>query len=237
MSANLYDLLSDSIPNDHCKQTSGAQIMRAQVEKGFRPAEVLDFGCGDGRTIDFFRNLLPETRWTGIDIASSPEVNERRRTDGEFITYDGYEFPLPDSSYELIYSYQVLEHVHKPDVAFREIARVLKPGGLFVGQTSQFEPYHSFSMWNFTVYGFKRLVEDAGLILTELRPSIDGFTMMERTYKGRPPEYSKYFSSESPKNVEIETNARRQLKGRRIINYRKLVFCGQFSFVCQRPKE
>jgi SAM-dependent methyltransferase len=232
--AFLANLLGDAIPNDHCRQTSASQCMRALVEKGFRPDNVLDFGCGDGRSIDLFRELLPETRWSGIDIASSPEVDERKRVDGEFITYNGYELPLPDENYECVYTYQVLEHVHKPDVAIKEIARVLKRGGLFVGQTSQFEPYHSFSFWNFTVYGFKRLVEDAGLVLRELRPGIDGFTLMERAFRDRSPEFNKYFSSESPRNAEIESVLLEEKKSPRGINYQKLHFCGQFSFVVQK---
>ena len=151
--------------------------------------------------------------------------------DGRFVTYDGYELPFPDRSFPLVYSYQVLEHVRKPELALREVARVLEPDGLFIGQTSQFEPYHSYSLWNFTVYGFKRILEDAGLQLAELRPGIDGFTLMRRTYEGRPPEMSKYFSQESPVNEEIE----RAAEGKRVAirNYRKLLFCGQFIFVAR----
>ncbi|WP_244816421.1 class I SAM-dependent methyltransferase [Caballeronia sp. Lep1P3] len=134
--AYLANLLGDAIPSDHCRQTSASQCMQALVKSGFRPANVLDFGCGDGRSIDLFRDLLPEARWSGLDVASSPEVDKRKRADGEFITYNGYNFPLPDESYECVYTDQALEHVHKPDVAVMEIARVLKPGGLFVGQSS-----------------------------------------------------------------------------------------------------
>jgi ubiquinone/menaquinone biosynthesis C-methylase UbiE len=130
-----------------------------------------------------------------------------------------------------VYSHQVLEHVRKPELALREIARVLEPDGLFIGQTSQFEPYHSYSLWNFTVYGFKRIVEDAGMQLAELRPGIDGFTLMRRTYEGRPPEMSKYFSQESPINEEIEKAAGD--KRTQVRNFRKLLFCGQFAFVVQ----
>lgn len=229
--SDIYDYLKESLPGDHSRQVTAEAVLQARVAKGFAPAKVLDFGCGDGRSIDLFRRVLPQTDWTGVDIEASPEVASRRRQDGRFVTYDGYELPFPDRSFPLVYSHQVLEHVRKPELALREIARVLEPDGLFIGQTSQFEPYHSYSLWNFTVYGFKRIVEDAGLQLAELRPGIDGFTLMRRTYEGRPPEMSKYFAQESPINEEIEKAAGD--KRTQVRNFRKLLFCGQFIFVVQ----
>lgn len=227
--SDIYDILKDSLPGDHSRQASAETVLDARVQAGFRPSRVLDFGCGDGRSIDLFRRLLPQANWTGVDIEASPEVASRRRSDGHFVSYDGYELPFANQSFDLVFTKQVLEHVRKPELALREIARVLAPGGLLIGQTSQFEPYHSYSLWNFTVYGFKRIVEDAGLRLAELRPGIDGFTLMRRTYVGRPPEMSKYFSQESPVNEEIEQAA--SDKKIAIRNYRKLMFCGQFVFV------
>ncbi len=233
--SDIYEYLMNSIPRDHFHQSSGESVLRARAAAGLEAPKVLDFGCGDGRSIDLFREAMPNSDWTGVDIPSSPEVDLRRRTDGRFVTYDGYKLPFPDKHFDLVYSYQVLEHVRKPEMALSEVMRVLRPGGLFIGQTSQFEPYHSYSLWNFTVYGFKRIAEEAGLILDELRPGIDGFTLMRRSYEGRPKHMSRYFTEESPVNQEIEAAA----AGRpvRICNYRKLMMAGQFVFVLRRPKK
>jgi len=130
----------------------------------------VDFGCGVGTSLDFFSKTLAGTKWTGVDIEESPEVNARTRTDGEFFTYDGVNLPFEDSSFELIYSNQVLEHVRYPEKVLAEISRVLTADGVFIGQTSQLEPYHSFSIYNFTVYGFKTICEDNGLEVDLLRP-------------------------------------------------------------------
>lgn len=230
----LRALLSGCIPQDHCRQTNSQQLLRDHVSMGAALADVLDFGCGDGRSIDLFKELLPSIKWAGVDIESSPEVDTRKRTDGNFFTYDGRTLPFSSESFDLVYSSQVMEHVRDPEFALEEICRVLRRGGLFIGQTSQFEPYHSYSLWNFTIYGWKRIVEDAGLVLQVLRPSIDGFTLMERAYLGRPPEYNRYFSSESPKNVEIEKHAISEGTSVATINYRKLMWCGQFSFICRK---
>ena len=232
--AALYEFLHDALPADHCRQVQVETELQARVVAGLRAAEVLDFGCGDGRSIDLFRKLLPQSKWTGVDIEASPEVASRRRTDGHFVSYDGYELPFADRSFDLVYTKQVLEHVRKPELALREMARVLTPDGLLIGQTSQFEPYHSYSLWNFTVYGFKRIAEDAGLQVAMLRPGIDGFTLMRRTYEGRPAEMSRYFAEESPVNQEIEAQALAQGKAVRVRNHRKLMYCGQFVFVLRR---
>ena len=231
---SLRELLAHCIPRDHCRQTNASQLLREYVLRESLLTNILDFGCGDGRSIDLFNEILPASMWTGVDIESSPEVSSRKRADGKFVTYNGRELPFPSESFDLVYSNQVMEHVRDPEFALLEIHRVLRKGGVFIGQTSQFEPYHSYSLWNFTVYGWARIVEESGLVLEELRPSIDGFTLMERAYMGRPSEYNKYFNSESPRNIEIESNLMMEGKSAATINYQKLMWCGQFSFRCSK---
>lgn len=232
---DLYNLMKDVIPNDHCRQVNSRDMVQALAATGLQPKTVLDLGCGVGSSIDLFKEYFPDTEWTGVDIEESPEVANRTRSDGKFVTYNGRDLPFPDASFDLVYSHQVLEHVRFPDQVLSEVARVMLPGGVFVGQTSQFEPYHSYSIWNFTIYGFKQLIEDAGLKLEEMRPSIDGFTLMERTYSGRDPRFSQFFTEESPRNREIERLAQDSGKGPRIVNHRKLNFCGQFCFRVKKP--
>lgn len=225
----LWDYLNPVIPGDHSRQVTAPAVLGDYVKAGLQPEKILDFGCGNGRSIDLFSRLLPDATWTGVDIESSPEVASRNREDGHFVTYDGENLPFPDAAFDLIYSYQVLEHVRKPETVLRELVRILKPGGLFIGQTSQFEPYHSYSLWNFTIYGFARIMEDAGFRLVELRPGLDGFTLMRRTYENRPAYLNSYFSKESPINQEIDLIE--QAKSTQQKNFRKLCFCGQFIWV------
>lgn len=230
----VFEYLKSSIPADHCRQTRAVDLVRACVDAGFKPANVLDLGCGPGNTLDFFKSCLPGTRWVGVDIEESPEVARRTRTDAEFVTFDGVNLPFAQGEFDLIFSNQVLEHVRYPEKLLTEVRRVLAPAGLFIGQTSQLEPYHSYSYWNFTVFGFKRICDAADLDMIEIRPGIDGLTLTKRSYLGRPPEYSRWFAEESPLNVEIEETARSQKRSTQIINYRKLMYCGHFAFVCRQ---
>ena len=98
----------------------------------------------------------------GLDLPSSPEVDARARADAEFVTFDGERLPFGDGEFELVFCKQVLEHVRRPEPLLAEVARVLEPGGHFVGSTSQLEPYHSLSVTNFTPYGLARLMGENG---------------------------------------------------------------------------
>ena len=227
---SLYEMLKDVIPNDHSRQSSARDALRERVGQGFRPARVLDLGCGDGRSLDLFQSLLPEADWTGVDIEVSPEVLTRERSDGTFVTFDGVNLPFEAGAFDLVYSYQVFEHVRYPEALLADTRRVLGPDGLLIGQTSQLEPYHSFSYWNYTIFGFRRLLEAAGFRLLTLRPGIDGPTLIQRAVLGRPKEWSKWFSTDSPLNQEIEHELARD-RPCRTRNFRKLMYCGQFIFV------
>ena len=50
---------------------------------------ILDLGCGEGGSIDAFRAARPDVRWTGVDLADSPEVARRTRADARFLRFDG----------------------------------------------------------------------------------------------------------------------------------------------------
>jgi SAM-dependent methyltransferase len=43
--------------------------------------------------------------------------------------------PFPDARFDLVFSDNVLEHLDEPVPVFREVFRVLRPGGLFLAKT------------------------------------------------------------------------------------------------------
>jgi SAM-dependent methyltransferase len=73
---------------------------------------------------------------TGIDL--SPDVIELARqsaegTDGVLLAFqvgDVYELPFDDSTFDVVYAHQVLQHLSDPVRALREMRRVLVAGGL-----------------------------------------------------------------------------------------------------------
>jgi SAM-dependent methyltransferase len=227
--------LGATIPCDHSRQTRADYYVREFSARPGRSATVLDLGCGVGRSRERFAGLDPTVRWVGVDLPSSPEVDGRRELVPGVAAFDGMRLPFRDAGFDGVFSQQVLEHVRHPELLLREVCRVLRAGGVFFGSTSHLEPYHSRSLWNFTPYGFKTIVEDAGLKLEEIRPGIDGLTLITRSYSRDHAAYNKYFSTESPLNAEIEQQGAATGLDVQSRNDRKLAYCGHFSFRVRKP--
>jgi SAM-dependent methyltransferase len=233
---DLGELLGPRIPRDHSRQTVADDYAGRYLGRNDRPEapKVMDLGCGQGDSVDLFRALDPAVRWVGVDLERSPEVDERVRDDAEFVTFDGINLPFEDRSFDLVYCKQVLEHVRHPDPLIREVARVLAPGGWFAGSTSQLEAFHSRSIFNHTPYGLTLVMEDAGLEVMELRPVIDGLTLVAWRSLGMPDFFYRWWGPrESPPNRVIELAGRAARLDARTRNQIKLTLCGQFTFLAR----
>lgn len=231
----LWDLLHDCLPNDHARQVTSQYYLDEVMEAPEAPDLVMDLGCGRGTSAERFRAHNPKVRWIGVDISDSQEAGQREAGGEAVVYYDGVHLPFRPGTLPMIFCHQVFEHVRRPGELLAEISRVLRPGGTFIGSTSQFEPYHSSSLWNYTPYGFRVLVEEAGLVLEEIRPSLDGVTLLKRTYHNDREGYRRYWAEESPLNREIDEWAKETGRRPALVNLRKLTFCGQFAFRVRKP--
>jgi SAM-dependent methyltransferase len=231
--------LAAVIPTDHSRQT----IAERYIERGLgrrdhgEPWRVLDLGCGEGGSVDWFRARDPDVAWVGLDVADSPL--RATRTDAQIDVYDGETIPWPVGAFDLVYCKQVLEHARRPVSLMREAGRVLRPGGYFIGSTSQLEPYHARSFWGFTPLGFVALCEDAGLDLLEVRPGIDALTLLARRLLGRSRPFerlwARWWGRQSPLHGVIDVYGRMTGLGVRETTATKLLFSGQFAFIAQLP--
>ncbi len=167
-------------------------------------------------------------------IENSPEVKKRKENHEKFFTFNGIDIPFPNDYFDLIYCKQVLEHVRYPQKLLNEVKRVLKAGGYFIGSTSQLEPYHSLSYWNFTPYGFSNLIEEAKLKLLEIRPSIDSLTLIIRRGLRDLTMFNIFWRIESPLNFLISLIGKIFRISHSKLNEIKLLFCGQFIFFAKK---
>jgi arsenite methyltransferase len=102
-----------------------------------RPGEVVvDLGSGGGLDVFLAAKMVgPKGRAIGIDMTKA--MIERARTNAQAGGYTNVEFyqstidqiPLPDASVDCVISNCVLNLAPDKPAVFREIARVLKPGG------------------------------------------------------------------------------------------------------------
>ncbi len=228
----IKEVLNKYIPSDHFKQVTLEyyleKILKLQgINKSFT---VLDLGCGKGESINYFTKLNNKIEWYGVDIEKSPEVLSRTGSSERFITFDGINIPFEDNYFDLIFSKQVFEHVKNPRELLAEVSRVLKPGGYFVGSTSHLEPFHSYSYWNYTPFGFSVLIEEVNLKLLHLRAGIDSFTLIFRKIVGSPKFFDIFWKTESPFNFILYLIGKLFRVSVPTMNAIKLQFCGQFIF-------
>jgi hypothetical protein len=88
---------------------------------------------------------------------------------------------------------------------------------------------------NLTPYGLMLLVEGAGLELTEVRPGIDGLTLLVNRGLGMPRLTRRWWGRESPLNRAIGLFGRVARLDTRQVNAIKLLLCGQFVFLARKP--
>jgi len=235
----MTELLGDALPTDHSRQVLADHYIEREIGRpspGMGPWRVLDLGCGVGDSVDAFRARDPDVDWIGIDVPGSPEARDRTRADARFETFDGVKLPFADGSFELVFCKQVLEHVRHPEPLLAEVQRVLAPGGYLAGSTSQLEPYHSLSVWNYTPVGLANLIRDAGLRTIEFRPGIDSLTLIAWRLTGRPRHFDRWWARPSPLNRALDLYGRAARIDPRLRNATKLLFCGQFAFLAQKDR-
>jgi SAM-dependent methyltransferase len=230
--ASLRELVGKRIPDDHCRQVNSYYYLKEALTGPDAPDLVVDLGCGNGASAAFAREVKPDVKWVGVDIMDS--TSAKAITDDRVVLYDGVNLPFADGSLPIVFTNQVMEHVRHPEALLRDIKRVLAPGGAFVGSTSQLEPFHAWSLWNFTIYGFQVIVEDAGLVLEEVRPGIDGISLVQRQWFGRREEHRNWFK-QSPLNLEIDQWGAATSQSAALVNLKKLQYAGQFSFRVRKP--
>jgi ubiquinone/menaquinone biosynthesis C-methylase UbiE len=95
-----------------------------------RSSQILEIGAGPSNATTRFLSTIGTV--VGLDV--SPEVLGNDAV-AEARQYDGRTIPFPDASFDGCVSNYVLEHVEHPHVHFREVARVLRPGGSYLFRT------------------------------------------------------------------------------------------------------
>lgn len=103
-----------------------------------RAGRILDAGCGGGELLRRMAARAPDATLAGIDISPASVVAARRLNRhavaaGRMEIREGTveALPWPDAAFDLVTACETVYFWPDPAAAFREIARVLAPGGTF----------------------------------------------------------------------------------------------------------
>jgi SAM-dependent methyltransferase len=99
---------------------------------------VMEIGCGRGIALPVLHALLEPSLLLGLDLDRGLLAHAARRGGGAsplLLCADARCIPLPDATVDLVIDFGTCYHIRDPVAALREVARVLRPGGVFVHET------------------------------------------------------------------------------------------------------
>jgi malonyl-CoA O-methyltransferase len=120
------------------REIGGRMLERLDLVR-LQPRTVLDLGCGTGQASGALLRRYPKAQVIALDIAHPMLLHARRQGTWlrrpRCVCGDAERLPLADARVGLIYSNATLQWCSDLDATFRELLRVLAPGGLLMFTT------------------------------------------------------------------------------------------------------
>lgn len=120
---------------------SGAWVDAREIETvlallpPFRRA--LDVGCGTGRLT---RALAQKGATIGVDTSAAMLAQARQKSPSTLVQSDAFQLGFAEASFEVVTALRLVFHIEDLPSFFREIARVLAPGGSAIFDTYLWSP-------------------------------------------------------------------------------------------------
>jgi SAM-dependent methyltransferase len=120
--------LTLAVDEQHWWYRGRRRIIRAELDNLPLPAgaQVLDAGCGSGRTL---QELASYGEVHGIELSPEAAAIARGRELGDVRVGRLEELPWDDATFDLVTCLDVIEHTPDDRATLRELRRVTKPGG------------------------------------------------------------------------------------------------------------
>jgi len=108
------------------------------VTKFVEEKSALEIGCGTGYGADYLSRFASNI--VAVDVSKKCVIycnNRYKKEKLAFLNSSGLSIPLKDGSVDVIFSFQVIEHIESKKVTdyLDEVKRVLKEGGVFIAST------------------------------------------------------------------------------------------------------
>ncbi|MCA6439249.1 MAG: class I SAM-dependent methyltransferase [Sediminibacterium sp.] len=98
--------------------------------KSINVNKVLEVGCGQGRIRHHLNGINKPIDYTGIEVSDDViRENSIKWPKDKWISSGAYDLPFKDESFDICFSFYVIEHLVFPERAIVEMMRVVKKGG------------------------------------------------------------------------------------------------------------
>ncbi|VAW77280.1 Malonyl-[acyl-carrier protein] O-methyltransferase [hydrothermal vent metagenome] len=114
----------------------GTRLLERLGLMRLQPQRILDLGCGTGQCIESLFGRYRKARVVALDIAQPmlryAGCRGRWLRRPQTVCADAERLPFSDNSFDLVFSNLMLQWCTDLDAAFKELRRVLRPGGLLL---------------------------------------------------------------------------------------------------------
>ena len=107
-----------------------------------KDSKILELGCGRGEFLNEFTKL--GMSGYGIDLSNYAD-NFCKNAEIKVVDVTKEDVPYPDNSFDVVFSKSFIEHFYYPEEIFKEAYRVLKPSGILINLTPE---------WNYIYKSF-----------------------------------------------------------------------------------
>ena len=134
-----------------------------------RDKDVLDVASGEG----YGTALLAQVARKAVGVEIAPDAVDHassayKANNLNFLVGDARALPSPDATFDVVTSFETIEHFGEQQLFLSEVRRVLRPGGLFIASTPDRDNYSpaEFGCKSFSCpRAHARRVRDAAAIL------------------------------------------------------------------------
>jgi SAM-dependent methyltransferase len=120
---NLYDKYHTSNPVERWMMERFLSALDGCLDQ-VAPSRVLEIGVGEGHVTARVRRRFPGATIIGLDLPAEELHGHWEGTRVVGVFGDATRLPFPDGTFDLVMAIEVLEHIHHPERALNELARV-----------------------------------------------------------------------------------------------------------------
>jgi SAM-dependent methyltransferase len=94
------------------------------------PKSLLDIGCGNGHTLEYFAKRWPETAYTGLDLSNEAIQLAHKRVPGAALFWGAFESTILPKKYDCILLLGVIEHFEDLYRSLSNLRGILAENGI-----------------------------------------------------------------------------------------------------------